>query len=400
MKKRIFLSLLFFLLVLSILYKFSGNIPPPFDFLNSNSSIPSNNIVDISTNAVKEITVEEKKIEQKSKEIIKEFTEGDLVFFPKLKATDPEGNKVNYLFSKPLDRLGKWQTKEGDAGEYYLNITATDGELNATEQIKIRINKLNHPPILDILKTYILAKEGETINIDAKVSDPDNDSVSLTFSGFSTTASKQLSYEDAGRYEVVLIADDGKLKTTKKITIEVANVNRPPVFEQLKEIIVREGEKVVVKPSVKDPDGNEVKLKFEKPLNSSGEWQTKEGDAGRYSTNITASDGNLTATLRVDIIVETQNRAPIITLKEKTIKVKEGETVVLDFNVTDAEGDKTETEISGWMTSKTKQTDFNSQGKHEVIITAKDPTHTVTETIIVEVEDVNRPPVFDDGSFS
>lgn len=400
MKKRIFLSLLFFLLVLSILYKFSGNMPPPFDFLNSNSSSSSNNIVDISTNAVKEITVEEKKIEQKSKEIIKEFIEEDLVFFPKLKATDPDGNKVNYLFSPPLDKLGKWQTKEGDAGEYELNITATDGELNATQQIKIRINKLNHPPVLDILKTYILAKEGETLSIDAKVSDPDNDSVSLTFSGFSTTASKQLSYDDAGKHEVVLIADDGKLKTTKKITIEVANVNRPPVFEQLKEIIVREGEKVVVKPSVKDPDGNEVKLKFEKPLNSSGEWQTKEGDVGRYSTNIIATDGELTATLRVDIIVETQNRAPIIELKEKTIKVKEGETVVLDFNVTDPEEEKTETEISGWMTSKTKQTDFNSQGRHEVIITAKDPTHTVTETIIVEVEDLNRPPVFDDGSFN
>ena len=197
----------------------------------------------------------------------------------------------------------------------------------------------------------------------------------------------------------MLTADDGKLVITRKIIINVENVNRAPAFEQMKEVIVTEGEFVAVKPKVNDPDGDEVKLTFSKPLNSSGEWQTKEGDAGEYLVNITARDGSLTSTIQAKIIVETQNKAPIINIKEKNIRFKEGETVVLDFNVTDPEGDKFETEISGWMTSKTKSTDFNSQGRHEVVITAKDATHTSKETVIVEVENVNRPPVFDDGSF-
>src|SRR3989344_6604417 len=41
---------------------------------------------------------------------VKEYTEGDLVGFPNLKATDPDGDKITYTFTEPLDGEGKWQT--------------------------------------------------------------------------------------------------------------------------------------------------------------------------------------------------------------------------------------------------------------------------------------------------
>ncbi|MDO8661112.1 MAG: hypothetical protein Q7K43_04435, partial [Candidatus Woesearchaeota archaeon] len=401
MKKTVFLLLALAALLFSMYYNYENK--QDNNYYNSTSNTTEKKTDQLTANIIENGEIKNIKSSEKSqtetkesKEIIKEFIEGELVFFPKLKATDPDGNKITYQFSKPLNSSGKWQTKEGDAGEYTINITATDGELNATQQIQIRIKKQNHTPILTISKTNIKAKEGETLNIDAKVSDPDNDSVSLTFSGFSTTASKPLSYDDAGKHEVELTADDGKLKTTKKITIDVENVNRAPAFEQLKEVIVTEGGLVFIKPKVSDPDGDEVKLTFSKPLNSLGEWQTKEGDAGEYLINITAKDGSLNSTLQSKVIVETQNKAPKIDVKETTIRVKEGETVVLNFTVTDPEGDKVETEISGWMTSKTKPTDFSSQGTHQVTITAKDATHTTTQLVIIEVENVNRAPVFDD----
>src|SRR3989344_2002455 len=53
-------------------------------------------------------------------------TEGELVKI-KLKATDPDGNPLVYNFSWPLNEKGEWQTKTGDAGQYNVIVTVSDG---------------------------------------------------------------------------------------------------------------------------------------------------------------------------------------------------------------------------------------------------------------------------------
>src|SRR3989338_8854050 len=53
-------------------------------------------------------------------------TEGELVKI-KLKATDPDGNPLTYNFSWPLNEKGEWQTKTGDAGQYNVVVTVSDG---------------------------------------------------------------------------------------------------------------------------------------------------------------------------------------------------------------------------------------------------------------------------------
>src|SRR3990167_2168547 len=44
----------------------------------------------------------------------KEAVEGELVNFPSLRASDPDGDPITYTFSKPLNEKGEWRTKEGD----------------------------------------------------------------------------------------------------------------------------------------------------------------------------------------------------------------------------------------------------------------------------------------------
>src|SRR3990167_1780809 len=48
----------------------------------------------------------------------KEVVEGELVNFPGLRASDPDGDPITYTFSKPLTEKGEWRTNLGDAGEY------------------------------------------------------------------------------------------------------------------------------------------------------------------------------------------------------------------------------------------------------------------------------------------
>ena len=45
----------------------------------------------------------------------KSVIEGALVAFPNLKAVDPDGDKITYSFSAPLDAQGRWRTK-GSSG--------------------------------------------------------------------------------------------------------------------------------------------------------------------------------------------------------------------------------------------------------------------------------------------
>ena len=61
---------------------------------------------------------------------------------------DPDGDSVYISYSKPLNDQGKWQTNYGDEGEYNLEITASDGEEESTETIRLIVEKKNMAPFL------------------------------------------------------------------------------------------------------------------------------------------------------------------------------------------------------------------------------------------------------------
>ena len=112
---------------------------------------------------------------------------------------------------------------------------------------------------------------------------------------------------------------------------------------------------------------------------------------------MTASDGDLEDSRVFDLIVESLNKAPVIDIDDVT--VDEGDTITLDPDVTDPDGDDVTVEYSGFMTSPTKQTDFDDAGEYTVTITASDGINEASVTITVTVNDVNRAPTFDPGAF-
>lgn len=160
-------------------------------------------------------------------------------------------------------------------------------------------------------------------------------------------------------------------------------------------ITVTEGDLVTLKLKAVDPDGSPLKYEYSKPFNDQGLWQTEDGDVGKYLIRVSASDGFSTTNADVLVIVNSRNKPPVIDCQDD-ITVKEGETVNLDCSFFDRENDPITTEYSGWMTSPTYTTNFDSAGEHQVQVRTSDGNNNATKTIFVHVENVPRAPVFNE----
>jgi hypothetical protein len=156
-----------------------------------------------------------------------------------------------------------------------------------------------------------------------------------------------------------------------------------------------EGDLVTLKLKAVDPDGLPLKYEFGKPFNDQGLWQTQDGDVGKYLVRVTASDEFSSTNADVLVIINSRNKPPVIDCQDD-ITVKEGETVNLDCTFFDRENDPITTEYSGWMTSPTYTTNFDSAGEHKVLVRATDGFSNSTKTIRVHVENVPRAPVFNE----
>ena len=159
------------------------------------------------------------------------YTEGDLVDISKhIKVYDEDKDKLTIKYGEPLDENGKWQTKEGDAGTYETYISVSDGKTVTRKKIMIKILPLNHPPVISGLEKEIRVKEGDLVELEPEVSDPDGDKVTVSFEGWINSSKYQTTYDDAGEHIVKVIASDGKATTEFEVKIIVEDVNRAPVL--------------------------------------------------------------------------------------------------------------------------------------------------------------------------
>lgn len=156
-------------------------------------------------------------------------TEGDLVKL-NVKATDPDGDQLTYTFTAPLNSEGKWQTRIGDAGVSYPEITVSDGKTSIVKKIKLVVEPKNNKPVLQFIPN-IETSEGETVTLNPKASDADGDRLTYTYSGWMSSNTKQTGYNDAGTHNVVVSVSDGISIVSQEVTVTVKDVNRPPELE-------------------------------------------------------------------------------------------------------------------------------------------------------------------------
>ena len=259
--------------------------------------------------------VKEEKTEEKTEELSGEVQtisvdENEMI---KLRVTvrDPDGDNVSYRFSPPLDEKGEWKTNYGDAGEYVVTITASDGKLTSKESIKIMVNRVNVPPVIESVKNLRI-KEGEEVTFKPEVSDPNKDKVTVTVSEPLTSGRWKTDHTSAGEYEIKVVASDGELDTERIFLLEVLDVNVLPVITGLSNITIKEGEVVKIQPEITDLDEDEITLSIGDPVGNDGVWETSYTDHGTYTVKVTVNDGKDTVTKNVKVAVEDVNVPPEI----------------------------------------------------------------------------------------
>ncbi|MBU0460769.1 MAG: hypothetical protein KJ597_02800, partial [Nanoarchaeota archaeon] len=227
----------------------------------------------------------------------------------KVKVTDPDNDVVNYTFSPPLNEKGEWKTNYGDAGEYLVTLKATDGVHTVEKKVKVVVNRVNVAPVIQALKD-LFVKEGQTVKFEPKVTDPNNDAVTVKVSEPLKGGVFVTNHESAGEYKIKVLASDGELESESVFKLVVEDVNVLPEIQNLKDIKVKEGETVTLNLKTSDLDGDTVTLKISDPIGDDGVWETTYVDHGEYLITVTANDGKDTVTKKIKLVVEDVNMPP------------------------------------------------------------------------------------------
>ncbi|MEW5874875.1 MAG: Ig-like domain-containing protein [Candidatus Zixiibacteriota bacterium] len=270
--------------------------------------------------------------------------EGDNLSFM-IAATDPDGDSITLsALGLPANAsltdnhdgtaLFEFAPDSTQAGLYPVGFFASDGWRVDSEWITITVNNANRPPVWTPIGPQGIA-EGETLLLEVTAGDPDNDPLTLQAVGLppnavfadggdgNGTLTFVADYTQAGVYSVGFIVSDGALKDTESVTITVTNTNRPPVVAAIDTLRVNEGRELNLVVFASDPDGAKPSLTAENlPANATFvdhtngtgklEFDPDFSQAGIYHVLIIASDGFLSDTEIVVIIVGNASSPPLL----------------------------------------------------------------------------------------
>lgn len=292
-----------------------------------------------------------------------------------VEATDPDGDPVTYSASglpsgasfNETQAKFTWKPNHSQAGTYDVKFTATAGGLSDELTVTIIVGNEDQAPELDPIGNKTV-KENKALNFTVSGSDPDGDDISYSATGVPSGASFNNAsgafswkpgYDDANTYSVTFTVTAGGLKDQETITITVENVDRPPYFEQVDDITVKENEVVSFGLEAHDPDvpfplssggggysvshgsfpsGAVLNMPTQYTTGYSFAWTPNYNQAGNYVVSFTVESEGKTATMDVSITVENVNRAPTLSGNPPT-SVGKGNTYTFTVDVDDPDGD-------------------------------------------------------------
>lgn len=241
-------------------------------------------------------------------------------------AEDPDkGTSITFTFTSPLDDKGEWQTNYGDAGQYTITVTASDGELTTSRDALIIVNKKEETPTIDNAKPIesgLNIDEKQSIDFSAEASDLNRDTLSYSWkldgaeSGDDTKFTYQTDYDSAGSHTVKVDVSDGTSTASKLWSVNVRNVNRAPALEKVGDINVKETDKIAITALATDADSDPITYSISDGKyaqeNNVFTWETNYDSAGTYEVTVSASDGKDTTSQKFTVVVDNVDRAPVI----------------------------------------------------------------------------------------
>src|SRR3989344_5560620 len=242
------------------------------------------------------------------------------------KAEDPDKNTVlAYTFTSPISDEGKWQTNYGDAGEYTITVTVSDGEAATSRDVLLIVNKKEESPTIDKstpLESSLTIDETQSIDFSVAASDLNKDPLEHKWKldgnevGDAGAWSYQTDYDSAGTHTVKVDVSDGLSEASKIWSVNVMNVNRPPTLEKINDIEARETDRIVITALATDADRDSVAYSISdsrfKQDGNMFTWETDYDSAGTYEVTVDASDGTDKVSQAFKVNVANVNRPPVI----------------------------------------------------------------------------------------
>jgi hypothetical protein len=358
-----------------------------------------------------------------------------------LQAADPDredAGKLNFQSGDlPQEAIldaasGKfsWTPTFEQSGTYQVTFEVNDsyGEA-ATGSVEIEIAHVNRVPTLPDVQSYQFQEENAAQYNLPKGNDPDAEDTGklsyemenlpngASFDPTTGTLTWKPNFDQAGTYTITyIIKDPSGLTARKQVTLNVENINRPPVMQGLSAQDGEENKTLRFTLKAVEPDKeDEGKLVFSADnlpdgirLNAStGEfsWTPNFDQSGTYNLRFEVRDSyNESSSTEVVINIANANRSPQIQVPGNQ-SVKEGET--LRFKVSASDPDK---EDSGELQIEAKNmpdgANFNSgsneftwtpgkdqQGGYNVEFIVKDAAgQTDKATVSIQVIDVPEEP--------
>ena len=236
-------------------------------------------------------------------------------------ANDPDGDPVTLsvgglpsgaAFS---DQEFAWTPTSDQLGSYQVTFTASDGTTQDSETVTIIVQKPNTAPILAAIGSQSVS-ENEPLTFSINATDADGDAISYSLTNAPSgarlagpTFSWTPSYSQAGSYSLTFVASDGRAQDSQTVTISVSNVNRPPVLAAVGDRSVDATDMLSFILSGADPDGDDLVYStggLPSSANLAGQtfsWTPGFGEAGSYEITFTVSDGELTDSQTMTVLV-------------------------------------------------------------------------------------------------
>ncbi len=376
--------------------------------------------------------------------------------------TDPQEDSISFslsgidssLFNLSFDGLNAVITssqkdyelpEDSDSNNVYLfNVNFSD-DLNTTSQeVEISITNVNdNDPVITSSDSFTVPENQQSVAT-ISATDADNDVLSFSISGSDASAfsiadtgtltlNENANFEMQNSYSLIVTVTDGLYSAASTLTVNISDVNEPPVWSSSLQTVVEYPENTTSVTSIDSPtdiadedgdtlsfslsgtdatafliSGNVVSFSgvpdFENPADSNGD--------NIYNLNIVATDGELSATSPEFTLTITNlnDNAPTFVNLASSVEVTNGQSNVLDIITEDADGDEVTLgkigtdealfSIINDSLSFISAPDFSNpqdndgDNVYKLSITAEDDSFTTTsEEISITVLEVNNPPV-------
>ncbi|MEK6918935.1 MAG: hypothetical protein AABW73_02755 [Nanoarchaeota archaeon] len=198
--------------------------------------------------------------------------------------------------------------------------------INNTNQTTNPNQTTNDTISLTIINPNIVAREGDLVRINFAafstggslsffISSPFNS----TFTSATDNEGWQTKIGDAGSYIVNFTAKNEKNSATIKVNVTILpfinntnnqtnnqtnNSNNAPIIRSVRYTGDEEGDTFRIIVDAYDPDNNTLTTTCSSPFGNDCKWETEEGDADDYNVLVTVSDGTLSTSRTIKVVVD------------------------------------------------------------------------------------------------